>query len=219
MWGLPAGGGGGPGGAGDDVFSRRHTTLNIYWNTKGKGGKGDDQDGAGGDEGGRSAGAAAAAKAQALISDKLTKAQQRMDPAGEQGIPHAPAPPRRPAVDTCPICALHAEADPALPLLPSSNVSQTGMPVLRTDVKAAPRSQTSLAPPLQSPLPAFAELIRQLGLNVDLSLLRSVRAAPSLQQRLLGSKWRAAALAGYQVDLAGKSVLSIADWKRRGGDY
>lgn len=206
------------------MFSRRHTTLNIYWNTKGKGGKGDDQDG--GDDGGRSAGAAAAAKAQALISDKLTKAQQRMDPAGEQGTPRAPAhTPARSftlAVDICPICALHAKAHPALPLLPFLQMLRTGMPALAHGCggsTAFPQASLALPIPIPPPLHPFAELIRQLGLNVDLSLLRSVRAAPSLQQRLLGSKWRAAALAGYQVDLAGKSVLTIADWKRRGGDY
>jgi hypothetical protein len=40
------------------------------------------------------------------------------------------------------------------------------------------------------------------------------------QARVLPVKWRAAALAAHgPTELAGKSVLSIADWKRRAGDY
>ncbi|KAG2498113.1 hypothetical protein HYH03_003871 [Edaphochlamys debaryana] len=126
----------GDGGAGTDVFGRRATTLNIYWKTKGKGGDGDDATGA--------AAAAAAAAAKAAVPDKLTRAQQRMDPV---------------------------------------------------------------------------ELIRQLALDVDVSLLQQAAITPTLQQRVLPAKWRPAALAAHQFDLAGKSVLTIADWKRRAGEY
>ncbi|KAG2442299.1 hypothetical protein HXX76_002385 [Chlamydomonas incerta] len=127
--------GGGVGEGGTDVFSRRDTKLIIYWKTN-RGGGADD---------GKSAGAAAAARAQAALPDKLTRAQQRMDPA---------------------------------------------------------------------------DLIRQLGLDVDVSLVRAAGpAAGSLQQRILPHKWRGAALAAHATDLSGKSVLTIADWKRRAGDY
>ncbi|KXZ44244.1 hypothetical protein GPECTOR_70g474 [Gonium pectorale] len=130
--------GGNDGTGGADVFSRRATTLKNYWKTKGSGGSRDD------DAGGQSAGAAAAAKAQASLPEKLTRAQQRMDPA---------------------------------------------------------------------------ELIRQLGLDVDLTLLRSTPLVPPLQQRLLPSKWRGSSGAHGGLDLAGKSVLSLADYKRRAGDF
>lgn len=130
--------GGNDGSAGADVFSRRATTLNIYWNTKGT--RKDDADGA--DV--QSAGAAAAARAQAALPDKLTRAQQRMDPV---------------------------------------------------------------------------DLIRQLGLEVDLTLLRSAPVVPTLLQRVLPPRWRAAALVAHSQDLAGKSVLTIADWKRRAGEF
>ncbi|PNW85650.1 hypothetical protein CHLRE_03g196450v5 [Chlamydomonas reinhardtii] len=127
--------GGGAGEGGTDVFSRRETKLNIYWKTN-RGGGADDSN---------SAGAAAAARAQAALPDKLTRAQQRMDPA---------------------------------------------------------------------------DLIRQLGLDVDVSLVRAAGpAAGNLQQRILPHKWRGAALAAHATDLSGKSVLTIADWKRRAGDY
>lgn len=65
-----------------------------------------------------------------------------------------------------------------------------------------------------------ADLIRQLGLDVDVSLVRAAGpAAGNLQQRILPHKWRGAALAAHATDLSGKSVLTIADWKRRAGDY
>ncbi|EFJ41673.1 hypothetical protein VOLCADRAFT_98246 [Volvox carteri f. nagariensis] len=132
--------GGNDGSGGADVFSRRATTLNIYWNTKGA--RGRDGSSGGGDR--PSAGAAAAARAQASLPDKLTRAQQRMDPA---------------------------------------------------------------------------DLIRHLDLDVDLTLLRTAAVVPSLQLRVLPPRWRAAALAAHAQDLAGKSVLTIADWKRRAGEY
>ncbi|GIL51504.1 hypothetical protein Vafri_7475 [Volvox africanus] len=129
--------GGTDGTGGTDVFSRRATTLNIYWNTKGS-----RRDGV--DDAGQSAGAAAAARAQASLPDKLTRAQQRMDPA---------------------------------------------------------------------------DLIRQLGLEVDLMLLQTAPVVPTLQQRLLPPRWRMAVVAAHKQDLTGKSVLSVADWKRRAGEY
>ncbi|KAF5836598.1 hypothetical protein DUNSADRAFT_5715 [Dunaliella salina] len=60
-----------------------------------------------------------------------------------------------------------------------------------------------------------AQLIQHLNIDIDLQPLQDFSIAPPMAKRLLGPRWDQSLRKHYNLDLTGKTLMSVADWKIR----